>query len=255
VKLHCREFGQGFPLIILHGLFGSSDNWQSIAKILSSNFRVILPDLRNHGLSAHSVDWTYLDMAKDIIELCEEKELKQIFLAGHSMGGKTAILVAGMRPDLVKKLIILDIGPGYYPPHHQKIFEAIDAANDTGLTSRKDAENSMKTVLEDQGIIQFLLKNLFWQSPEKLSWRFNLNVIRNNINMVGQANDLDNYPIKTHTLFLRGENSNYIKESELDFIRKKIPEVEFFTIKGAGHWLHADNPEDTLQIIKDWFKV
>jgi pimeloyl-ACP methyl ester carboxylesterase len=254
MTLHFKQFGQGFPLLILHGLFGSSDNWQTLAKTLAKEQCAILPDLRNHGQSPHNQEWSYEAMADDIIELCNTIGLERINLAGHSMGGKTALCIAAKKPELIHKLMIIDIGPKYYPPHHQGVFEAIDAAEATGLQSRKEAEIAMMKALPETGTVQFLLKNLYWKTTEKLGWRFNLPVIRENIEIVGAANNLEGFSPNIPIMFLRGEHSHYVKEEDMEEILTKIPKAVFRTISGAGHWLHADNPSETVSAMEAWFR-
>lgn len=253
MNLHYKEFGQGEVLIILHGLFGSSDNWQTLAKALSQNLHVIVPDLRNHGQSPHTTEWSYEVMADDIIDLCNQKNIGPIYLAGHSMGGKTAMRIAVKKPELIKKLMVIDIAPRYYPPHHQMVFAAIDAAEFTGLHSRKEAELAMLSVLNDHPTIQFLLKNLYWKSPDKLGWRFNLPVIREKISEIGSENNTKAFPQNLQVLFLRGEKSNYINEEDIREIKSRFSGAKINTIQGAGHWLHAEKPTETLEQFVEWF--
>jgi esterase len=254
MKLHVKSFGEGEPLIILHGLFGSSDNWQTLAKGLATKRKIIVPDLRNHGQSPHHPDWNYMIMAQDVIDLCREMGLVKVQVAGHSMGGKTAMWMAGMAPSLISRMMVIDIGPQYYPPHHQSVFEAIDAAEATGLHSRKEAEQAMLRVLDEPGTVQFLLKNLYWQNPEKLGWRFNLPIIRKNILEVGKANDLINYPVLCPVMFLKGDNSNYLREKDIEGIKNSFSEPSIESIDGAGHWLHAEKPMETFNAIEKWFE-
>lgn len=253
MNLYYKELGEGQPLLILHGLFGSSDNWHTLGRALSQKFRVVIPDLRNHGQSPQSEDWSYEIMANDILDLCEKQGLTNIYLAGHSMGGKTALQLSQLKPGLVKKLMVIDIAPRYYQPHHKLIFDAIDAAEATGLNSRKEAESAMQKVLTDHGTVQFLSKNLFWKTPEKLGWRFNAKDIRRKIEEVGKVNRLDGFPSDIQVMFLRGGRSNYINEQDVKNISTEIPGAIIKTIEGAGHWLHAEKPHETLQCMEDFF--
>ncbi len=242
MNLFYRKQGQGKPLFILHGLFGSSDNWQSIGKKFAENYEVYLIDQRNHGQSFHSDFWTYEWMSKDILDLMELCSLKKITLIGHSMGGKAAMHFALSYPERIEKLIVVDIGPKYYPVHHQKILEALTQLDLTKNRSRKDAERALSENIQNQDELQFLLKNLYWVDVQSnlLAWRFNLAVINRNIEIVGEAQENRSSSLTFPTLFLRGEKSNYVLEEDFDAIFKTFPTSSIQTIKDAGHWVQAE---------------
>lgn len=250
MKLFYRKAGEGLPLIILHGLFGSSDNWNSLAKYFSQFFTVYSVDLRNHGQSPHSELWNYSIMAEDVIELCKDENLKKVNIIGHSMGGKVAIETAALNCDIILNLLVVDISVKYYPPHHQNIFEALHAVDPPTCLSRKDAEERIRTVLNDESTIQFLLKNLYWNN-DKLSWRMNVEVIENNILEVGKQSTLlsEECRKKFKTYFIKGEKSNYIKEEETGIIHEYFPNAQIHSISGAGHWVQAEKPKEFAELV------
>lgn len=254
MNLHYREIGQGSPLLILHGLFGSSDNWATIAKQLANNFRVFLIDLRNHGQSPHSELWNYQLMAEDVEEFCLQHQLAEVYIAGHSMGGKTVMKMAELFPHRIKKMMIIDIAPKYYPTHHQSIIAALKSINFDIINTRKQAEEELQKTIDDIGTRQFLLKNIYWITESKLAWRFNLEVIANHIEIVGEAtpnegNKICNIP----ACFIRGENSNYINNDDEKLIVEQYPNAKIVTIANAGHWVHAENPQDLLHEMQVFF--
>ena len=242
--LNSRIEGNGKPMLIIHGFLGMNDNWKSLGtQFAAQGFQVHALDLRNHGKSFHSNDFSYELMAEDVKQYCEFHQLTNVILLGHSMGGKVAMLLASTYPDLVSKLIIADIGPKYYPPHHQTILEGLSAIDFSEKPSRSDAEEILSTYIKDFGTRQFLLKNLYWETPEQLAFRFNLPVFIEKIDVVGTALPFENTFSKP-TLFLRGDKSNYIEDADFEMIRYHFPDSKIETIKNAGHWLHAENPKD-----------
>lgn len=242
--LNSRIEGEGKPMVIIHGFLGMNDNWKSLGtQFAAQGFQVHALDLRNHGKSFHSSDFSYEIMVEDIKQYCDFHHLKDVILLGHSMGGKVAMLLASTYPDLVSKLIVADIGPKYYPPHHQTILEGLNAIDFSEQPSRSDAEEILSTYIKDFGTRQFLLKNLYWETPEQLAFRFNLPVFIEKIDVVGTALPFENTFSKP-TLFLRGDKSNYIEDADFEMIRYHFPDSKIETIKNAGHWLHAENPKD-----------
>jgi len=245
MKLFYRTLGEGQPLIILHGLFGSADNWQTHAKKLSEYFKVYLVDQRNHGHSPHASEIDYSLMANDLYELVAEEGLRDILLLGHSMGGKTIMRFAQQYNFLIDKMIVADMGVRQYPPHHDTVFKGLFAVDVDNCPSRKDAESRVSQFVKDEGTKQFLMKNLYWKTPEKLAWRFNLDAIYSQRENLMQAIPLEK--IEAHTLFLRGELSNYILDDDMPSIMEIAPNATFETINGAGHWLHAEAPTEFLE--------
>ncbi len=254
MKLFYRAFGEGQPFFILHGLFGQSDNWNTLAKQISEQgFAVHTIDQRNHGLSPHSTTWDYHSMSEDLKELMEDLNIKNCILLGHSMGGKTAMQFALDYPHFLDKLIIADMAPKYYPPHHQSVIEGLEAVDFKKIKTRKEAEAVLSSYIEDFGTKQFLLKNIFWKDSGEMDWRFNLPVISKEIENAGQA--IENEEVcEISTLFIRGEKSDYILDSDFDSIKKIFPKSSIETIAGAGHWIHAEKPNDFLKCILDFIK-
>lgn len=241
--LHAKVIGKGDPLLILHGFFGMGDNWKSLANKFSKDFQVHLIDQRNHGRSFHSDDFSYELMVSDLLQYISFHNLKNVALLGHSMGGKTVMLFATSYPKIVQKLIVADISPRYYPPHHQFILEALNAVDFSTITKRSEVNQVLSKYIDNEGIKQFLLKNVYWKEKNKLAYRFNLESLTENIEEVGVG--LPSFTVfEGDTLFLKGENSGYIIDDDLPLIEAHFPKAKVKTIKGAGHWLHAENPKD-----------
>lgn len=254
MKLFYRKYGQGQPLFILHGLFGQCDNWNSLAKLFAeSGFEVFTIDLRNHGLSPWSDDWNYKVMSEDVVELAHSLNLDKITLLGHSMGGKVAMEIGAKYPDLLQKLVVVDIGPKYYAPHHQVVLKALNAVDFNVVKTRKEVEAILSEYLSDYGTKQFLLKNIYWDENEKLAWRFNLKIINDNIEVVGTELS-DDSVCELPTLFIRGGLSNYIKDEDIDGIQQIFSSCILKTIDGAGHWVHAEKPVEFSQSVLDFIK-
>lgn len=247
MKLHYRELGEGRPLIILHGLFGFSDNWQTHGKKLAEYFRVILVDLRNHGHSDWSDEFSYELMADDVHELCQELNLEEVHLIGHSMGGKVAMQFAQKYAERLEKLVIVDIGFKEYPMHHQHILAGIHSVDLENNTSRRQAQEQMSKHIDSEGVMQFLLKNLYWKEKGKLDWRMNVAVLENKMPEILQEIAVED--VSVPTLFIRGEMSNYILDEDFESIEERFIDVDIKTIENAGHWVHAEQADvflDTL---------
>ncbi|HNQ61121.1 MAG TPA: alpha/beta fold hydrolase [Bacteroidia bacterium] len=244
MELHYKRSGDGQPLIILHGLFGMGDNWATLSKYYAQeNFDVIIPDLRNHGRSPRSNEFNYHLMAEDIHQLIRTQNLQDVCIIGHSMGGKVAMCYAGIYPEHLNKLIVVDIGTKYYPPHHQTVLAAIHAVRPENLSNRKEAEAILRDSLKEEATIQFLLKNLYWNEQEKLDWRFNIEAIEKNIEEIGKALP-QSFKINIPTLFVSGEKSGYIQQKDQPDILMQFSDAKFISIPNAGHWVHAENPKD-----------
>ncbi|MBT8317373.1 MAG: alpha/beta fold hydrolase [Lutibacter sp.] len=239
--LHSTILGKGEPLLILHGYFGMSDNWKSLGNKFAEHFEVHLIDQRNHGRSFHTDEFDYELLVEDVHQYILQKELTNVFVLGHSMGGKVAMQFAVTYPELVNKLIVADISPKYYKPHHEYILAALNSVNFTLHNTRKKVEEVLRIYIKEAGIIQFLLKNVYWKSKGKLAFRINLHSLTENNAEVGEA-----LPSFTHfegpTLFLSGENSDYITEEDIPLIAAHFSKYKIVTVKKAGHWLHAENP-------------
>ncbi|MFI5204260.1 MAG: alpha/beta fold hydrolase [Flavobacteriales bacterium] len=249
MKLHHKILGEGEPLIILHGLFSTLDNWQSLAKKYAEHFKVILVDQRNHGHSPHSDEMSYELMVEDLFELMNDLRIEKTNIIGHSMGGKTAMFFAQQYPGLVEKLVVADMGLKKYPPHHDEIFESMLTMDFNVITTRKKAEEHIRTFFTDNGVIQFLLKNLYWGDDQKLAWRMNLHVLNKKI-----ENILAGVPQKkceVETLFVRGSKSNYIEDADWKEIKTLFPRSTLSTLN-TGHWVHAEDPQGFYDITKEF---
>lgn len=250
MKLNFTKIGEGRPLLIVHGLFGSSDNWRTLGKQFSKTNTVYLIDLRNHGKSPHSLDMNYDFMASDIMELIIDEKINKPILLGHSMGGKAALMFLKKYPEILEKLIIADIGLKEYPMHHEQILRGLNNIDLQSIKTRSQAQEALGIYVKEIGVQQFLLKNLFWVEKGKLDWRMNLKIIEKNI-----LNILEEITIeysKTPTFFLRGEKSNYIPEEDFKNILNKFPNGKIATIKKVGHWLHAENPDEFFRLVTEF---
>ncbi len=235
--------GNGDPLIILHGFLGMGDNWKTLANKFAENYEVHLIDQRNHGRSFHANDFSYELMVEDLLQYMQHHNLEKINIIGHSMGGKVAMLFAVTHPDKVSKLIVVDIGPKFYPRHHDTILEGLSAIDFSKQKTRGEVEDGLKGYIPEWGVRQFLLKNVYWKTKEELAFRFNLPDLVANIDEIGTP--LPSLVIfHGATLFLKGENSGYISDNDKSLIKAHFPKAVIKTVKNAGHWLHAENPTD-----------
>lgn len=253
MKLFYRKHGQGQALIILHGLFGQCDNWNTLGKKFSELFEVYLVDQRNHGLSPHSDVWTYESMSADLLELITDNNLTDVLLIGHSMGGKAIMDFASRYPEYIDKMIVSDIAPKAYPVHQQDVIMALNSVDFEVVKSRKQVEDILAQRISDFGTRQFLLKNLYWIQENRLAWRFNLEVISKNIEEIGKES-LAGKVCETNTLFMRGAKSNYITDSDLEEIIQKFPHAKVSTIPNAGHWIHAEQPQLFYEAAMEYFR-
>ncbi|SDI58186.1 alpha/beta fold hydrolase [Winogradskyella thalassocola] len=252
MQLHSNIIGEGKPFIILHGFLGMGDNWKTLAKHFSeSNFEVHLVDQRNHGRSFHSEEFDYESMAEDLKQYCDDNNLKDIVVLGHSMGGKTAMLFATKYPELVSKLIVADISPRYYPVHHDAILEGLSSLDFSKIKSRGEADDILSKYVHETGTRLFLLKNLYWVEKGQLGLRMNLNVLKENVSEVGEALPI-HATFQKDTLFLRGDRSEYIGEADEAIIHRHFPNSEIITISNAGHWLHAENPMEFYKAVMNF---
>ena len=242
--LHSQILGSGKPFVILHGFLGMGDNWKTLGtRWADDGYEVHLLDQRNHGRSFHSDEFSYEKMAEDLKKYYDEHDLKEIILLGHSMGGKVAMQFAVTYPEKVSKLIVADIAPKAYPPHHQDILKALSALDFSTIKSRGEAEDILSEYIKDQGTRLFLLKNLYRKTKKELALRINLPVLSEKIEEVGVALP-ENTVFEGDTLFLGGEKSGYIEPMDELLIKKHFPKAEIGTISNAGHWLHAENPDE-----------
>lgn len=251
MKLNFKEYGEGKPLVILHGLFGSLDNWFSLAKAFSDKHHVYLVDQRNHGQSPHTDTHTYEEMAEDLFGFFQEHNLKDAVLIGHSMGGKTAMTFAADHAGLLEKLVVVDMGVKQYPVHHDLIIRAMQALDLANISSRSEAEKELRHLLdEEESTIQFLLKNIYRKKLEdgssNYAWRFNLEVLAEDIEEMGlpilKGSDVE-------ALFLYGTRSKYVQEDDKDEILQLFPNTVFKSLE-TGHWVHAQDPKGFIQAVQ-----
>lgn len=257
MTLAYREFGTGTPLIILHGLFGQSDNWNTLAKnFAEKGFHVFTVDQRNHGLSPHSDEWTYEAMAKDLKEFIDEHHLDAPILLGHSMGAKTVLFFEQNYPGIASKLVIADMAARMYPAHHQEVLAALHAVDFNTIKTRKEAEAIMDQYIKDFGTKQFLLKNIYWsdRTPaakvsenNRMDWRFNLKVISENYNNVSV--EVPPFTSNVPALVVRGERSSYVNQNDIEDFKKRFSSCTIETIAGAAHWVHAEKPKEFFDCV------
>lgn len=249
MDLNYKVFGEGKPVVILHGMFGTLDNWQAIAKQLATHFMVFIVDLRNHGRSPHSDKFDYPTMAEDVKEFMENNWIFKAHLVGHSMGGKVAMKLATDHSDMVEKLVVVDIAPKAYVGNHMDIFEALFALDLKNLKSRIEASDFLAKRIKDDGVRQFILKNLsIDKDTQEYEWKMNLPVIHKAYRHILGEGDLE-HSFGGETLFIRGEKSDYILPNEFENYQKLFPNSDLATINNAGHWVHAEQPEQFLQVL------
>lgn len=246
LELNLKIFGQGPALVILHGLFGSLDNWVSLAKKLAESYSVYLVDQRNHGRSPHHDRMDYEAMADDLLAFLDTQGIYQAHLLGHSMGGKTVMHFAGQHGDRVDKLVVLDMAPKAYEPHHNVVLEALASLPLDQLNSRKEAADHLgKTIVEPE-VRQFLLKSLKRDKNNQFRWKFNLATILADYDHILASIEMEE-PFEGETLFLTGGASPYVEKSDHEAITEMFPYVQFVTLSGVGHWVHAEAPDAFLK--------
>jgi esterase len=257
MKLFHRRYGQegNQPLVVLHGLFGLSDNWDTLARrFAEAGYDVIVPDMRNHGRSGHSETMSYEAMSDDLLELLDGLGLQASHLLGHSMGGKAAMQFAFDYPERIDKLIIADISPEASGNRvHDQLIEMMCSAELEKRTSRKEVEVYLAEKVPSERIRLFLLKNVYWKDKSTLGWRMNLKVIRNSLDEIFRGIDAP-WPYGGSVLFLRGEQSDYITDESTPLIHDMFPGAELRIIKNGTHWLHADNPDDFAREVLAFLK-
>jgi len=250
-QLVFQDFGNGPPVFILHGLFGSGDNWLSVAKQLAHDYHVFVLDLRNHGRSFHSDTHSYTELALDVIRLSDSLGLHSVQLLGHSMGGKTAMQVAALQPHLVDRLTVVDIYPIKYPPHHDAVFSALNAVDLLTVESRAQADWLMSQFVSDSALRQFLLKGL-QVVPGASRWKFNFKVLSDQYQSILAAPTLD-ATIPVPTQFIMGSDSEYRVAEGNPVIQRCFSNVRVDLVQGAGHWVHAQFPNEVCALVKSHF--
>ncbi|NIV71374.1 MAG: alpha/beta fold hydrolase [Calditrichae bacterium] len=247
MKLFFRELGDGEPLIIMHGLFGLSDNWMSIGRDLAEKYHIFLVDMRNHGQSPHSDFFNYEVMAADIQEFMLDNHIWEAVLMGHSMGGKVAMTLAQQFPLKVKKLIVVDIAPkSYQTSFFEEILEHLKSIDISKVKSREEIDEQLAEKISDPGIRQFLLKNVARKDKHSFEWKINLEGVKKNLSDI-VTKFPGNKVFKKPTLFIKGEKSDYITSEDYPTLKKMFPNAEIVTIANASHWLHVEAPEAFLE--------
>jgi len=256
MTLHARHLpcnaDPGAPhLVILHGLLGSSDNWQTLGKRYAESHHVWMLDARNHGRSPHDPTHSYEAMAQDVVDFLDANGLDKVRLLGHSMGGKTVLLLSQRHPDRIDKVIVADIAPRAYTPHHGPIFDALLATKPAFASAREDIHESLNQALNhDSVLVPFLMKGLHRRKEGGFAWRFNVPALQHALqDIVGHIElGLNTLP----ALFVRGSESDYVSEDDLDFLEEHFLHMDHHTIQGAGHWLHAQSPDEFFEVTADF---
>ncbi len=248
MHLHYQSYGSGHPLIILHGLLGSLDNWHTLGKQFAESFHTFTLDARNHGRSPHSDEFNYHVMADDAIEFMDQHRISSAFFLGHSMGGKTAMQLALTHPGCVDKLIVVDIAPRRYGGEHDEIFHALTSIDLASVSDRKTIDTILAKEVPEFAVRQFLMKNLTHDEQGNLKWKMNLKVIRKNYSgIIGEVEGSGQF-VKP-TLFIRGSLSNYIMRKDEPLMKKLFPNAAVMTITGVGHWVHAEAPGEFARVV------
>ena len=253
MKLHYQQQGAGTPLVILHGLFGTLENWGSQTKALAEHFKVIAVDLRNHGRSPHSDTMNYTAMVEDIIELLDDLGLDSVDVMGHSMGGKVAMQLALTYPERIQKLIIVDISPVTYSHHHKDVLKGLFSVDLQQLKSRSEADKQLSIYISEPGIRAFLLKNLYRDDNKQFQWRMNLPTLSKEYNKISEAPC--GTPFSGTTLFIKGSESDYIQAEHRDSILTLFPQATYKLIQGAGHWPHAEKPAVFTKLLLNFLQA
>lgn len=268
MELFYRKEGEGPTIVIVHGLYGASDNWMSVARALSENYEVYLIDQRNHGRSPHSNIHTYEALVEDLKNFLDNHGIEKTILIGHSMGGKTVMFFARKFPERINNLIVVDIAPKDYKNlidfsqqtvDHLNIINAMAAIDFSTIHSRKEIDDELAQTIPSKRVRQFLLKNLHREKDNTFSWSLNIEALKNNLNDILKGFDKEEIQnglniIGFPVLFIKGELSNYITETDYPTIRKVFPYAEIETIKDAGHWVHAEQPEEFIKTIKNFIE-
>lgn len=252
IKLNYKVFGQGEPVVILHGLFGMLDNWQTFAKKMAENYMVYIVDQRDHGKSPHTNEFSYPILAEDLYEFMNDNWLHKARIIGHSMGGKTAMQFTSCHEDMVEQLVVVDIAPVKYKRGHDTIFDALFAVDISTMKSRKEVESILTNYISDVGIKLFLMKNLNRNKEGGFKWKMNLNLLHKEyLNII---DSVDSSEVNVDTLFVRGELSNYINKEGVEKINEIFPNSKIKTIENSGHWVHAEKPDILMNEILEFFE-
>ena len=250
MELYYRIEGSGFPIFILHGLLGSSDNWRAISKRLSPSYKIYSVDLRNHGQSPHSERMSYPVMTDDLRELFERERISEAHVVGHSLGGKVAMQFATSHRARVSKLVVVDIAPKAYPPSQRSILAALERLELQGFKAFGEIDAALAPAIPEAAVRQFLMKNIV-RVPPGFQWRIDLASIAKSYDGLTKA-IIPEGIYDNPALFMRGGRSDYIADTDLPAIQAIFPRAKLVTIAGAGHWLHADSTDEFLQVVTDF---
>jgi len=253
VNLAYNQYGSGEPLVILHGLFGSAKNWHSIAKRLAGTHQVYVLDLRNHGHSPWADSMVYADLAADVERFMHQQGLSQATLLGHSMGGKTAMYLALHSPALISRLIIADIAPVTYSHNFMDYIAAMQSVDLVNIVSRQAVDSALSQAIPELSIRQFLLQNLV-NEEKSFKWRINLSALSANMSTIIGFPDVTDCQFHSQTLFMAGGKSDYIQTHHEPVIKHCFPQAAIKTIENAGHWVHAEKPNEFISLINDFFR-
>lgn len=253
MRLHFRKFGKGAPLIVLHGLLGSLDNWQPLARRFAEHFQVFAVDLRNHGQSPHHEDVSYDAMAADLGEFMRTHDLPRVHLLGHSMGGKVAMQFSLGHPDRVNKLVVVDISPREYPPRHKRTLAALLALDLQQLHRREELDAELAKSVDNVEVRRFLLKNAGRDARGGFRWKSNIRGLWENYERLAVAVRGEE-PCDRPALFIRGGKSEFVPTEDIALIRRLFPRAEICTLAGAGHWVHADEPEAVMALVLEFLR-
>lgn len=254
--LHSKIYGKenaGIPLLVFHGLFGMLDNWGTFGKDFGEIMPVHLLDLRNHGKSFHSDEMSHDDLSQDILNYMSANNIEKAHLLGHSLGGKAVMQFAMQFPEKVEKLIVVDIGPKAYPPHHQGILKALQSVDLENVKSRGEVEDILSEYIPEKSVVYFLAKSLYWKENKKLAWRFNLKTLAEKYTEF-VSNAIKFGVFSGETLFISGANSNYILPQDAFLIKQQFPNFKIISIKNSGHWVQAENPKDFHDAVYEFLK-
>ncbi len=263
MKLFYREYGDGKPIIIAHGLFGMSDNWISVAKALASDFKVYVPDMRNHGKSPHSSDHTYEAMSNDLYEFIEDRKLENAVFIGHSMGGKTVLQFAEKHPEKVSGMVIIDISPKQYVPdaaffkkalNHKILLESMRKINLKEAKNRAELTELLQANFKNIFLIQLVQKNIYRDKNKQFRWKINVEALRNHLSEMRREIKLTDAVKSIKTLFVFGENSPYFRNTDKMFIKKKLPAAEIRIIPKSGHLIHIEQEKQFIDTILSFLK-
>ncbi len=252
MKLFFQEIGQGDPLVILHGIFGSGDNWLTLGRQFAENRRVFLLDQRNHGRSPWEDAFSYQLLADDLLTFLDAHGLDQVDLIGHSMGGKVSMLFALQHPERVKSLVIVDIAPKTYNlQEHKHILGTLVDLDLNRYQSRTEIDQALTADLPEYSTRQFILKNIYRNDQQQFAWRLNVKALQANLAEIGMSLNSE-ARFQKPTLFINGGKSRYVQPEDHARIRTLFPQARIATVPNAGHWVHAEAPDTLFALVNDY---